>query len=401
MMKITVLFVDDEDRILQALKRMLRTMRQEWDMVFAQSGEEALRLMAGQSVDVLVTDMKMPGMDGAQLIEAVTRQYPETIRIILSGQASNEAFFKSIGCAHQFLSKPTDDITLKKAIQRAFTLRDILQNRNISNLTTEMDSIPSLPTLYADLMKELESPEPSMQVVGEIIEKDVGMSARILQVVNSAFYGLRRIISNPSKAVLLLGLENIRSLVLMVHVFSAIDNSKLPSDFSAEGIWEHSAEVSNLAKRIAQAENPNDKSGFEAQSAGLLHDVGQLILASNPSAHYDHVLDVAKEESIPIFKAEMKVLGATHAEIGAYLLGLWGLPSELVEAVAYHHNPCGSGREDFSTSMAVHIANAFANADESMIDQDCLKSLGLFQRLEHWREICENAITERESNEND
>jgi len=215
-----VLFVDDEPRILDGLKRMLRHMRDEWEMSFVESGEAALKVLESARFDVVVSDMRMPGMDGAELLTRVMERYPQIVRIVLSGHADKEMILKTVRPAHQYLSKPCDPEKLRSTVARASALRGLLADELLKQLVSQMSTLPSAPSLYNEVMNELRSGEGSVQRVGEIVSKDVGMTAKILQVVNSAFFGVPRHVESPAQAVSLLGLETIKALALSAQVFS-------------------------------------------------------------------------------------------------------------------------------------------------------------------------------------
>lgn len=376
---------------------MLRPMRKEWEMSFAKSAKAALNAMAEKHFDVVVSDMRMPDMDGAELLNEVSLKYPKCVRIILSGQYSKEAFFASLGAAHQFLSKPCDAKTLKDTIARAFAVRDLIQNENVKALISRLHKMPVIPTIYKELMVELKSKEPSLRKIGAIIEKDVIMSAKILQVVNSAYFGLSSRITRPSQAVVVLGMDTIRSLVLVANIFSEYDNMKNVYEFSVESIWNHSVVVSNYSKSIIKHEGADSAMEEVAFTAGMMHDVGKLILATNLPEEYEEVLSIAFERSIPIEFAEEQIFGATHAEIGAYLLGLWGLPDYVVYSVAFHHNPFKCDKEEFSTLLPIiHVANAFSHLDISEdfdlalldLDPEFFCSTELVEQLKDWQNVC-------------
>lgn len=352
-----ILFVDDEQMVLDGLKRMLRPMRDVWDVEFANSGAVALEMLACQDFDVVVSDMRMPGMDGAQLLTAVQQLHPSVIRVILSGYSEREMTMKTVGIAQQYLSKPCDPEALQETITKAFALRDLLSSPSLQKLVSSLGSLPALPSLYQQLVNELQNPNASLKHIGEIISKDIGMTAKILQMVNSAFFGLRRSISNPSDAAMLLGLDTIMSLVLSLQVFSSFSDPKFP-EFSTERLWEHSTEVGMAAKSFAKAmQKDSAKLADEAMTAGLLHDVGKLILMASRTDDYRKVINMTRHDNIALTEAEIFIFGATHSEVGAYLLGVWGLPDSIVEAVAFHHNPQRSPTHSFSTLTTVYAAN--------------------------------------------
>ncbi|MBF0224566.1 MAG: HDOD domain-containing protein [Desulfobacterales bacterium] len=385
-----ILFVDDDPNILQALKRMLRPMRSEWDMNFINNGESALELMNSEVFDVIVTDIQMPGMDGASLLDKVKQKHPETVRIVLSGQASKEMVMKSVGVSHQFLSKPCDAEALKSSITCACTLRNFIKN---------MESIPSLPSIYSEINDALKSEDVSMQKIGKIIAKDVGMTAKMLHLVNSAFFGLRSPVSSPEKAVSILGLDIIKSLVLSIHIFSQFNKKKFKQNFF-EWLWKHSMMTGAIAKSIAKHENKPLSIIDYSFTAGLLHDLGKLLLAVNRPDEYAEVIRLNKEENILAYKSEMSLIGVTHFDVGAYLLGFWGLPSPIVQAVALHHTPFKIIDKDFTPLTAVHFANAFLHAhekgieiqEESIFDQNYMSFISLEKLLPTWIDIAKELV---------
>jgi putative nucleotidyltransferase with HDIG domain len=355
-MKKHILFVDDDCNILEGLRRMLHGLRNEWDMQFAVSGAEALEIMDAQPIDIIVSDLRMPEMDGAVLMREVTKRHPDSIRIILSGQADSDLIMKAIGATHQFLSKPCDPETLKSIIHRAISLRALLQNGDLKDTISKMDTIPSIPTLYLELTDELQLPEPSVHEIGQIIAKDPGMTAKILQLANSAFFGRRRSISNSTEAVAYLGLDRIRNLLLVSHIFSQFTPPET-SSFSIDMLWEHSISTAALAKTIAEEEKAAKDIIEDAFTAGLLHDIGKLMLACKLADKHEEAVNLAKGEDIPLWAAEKQIFSTTHAEIGAYLLGLWGLPDAIVEATAYHHRPMESPNRNFCALTALYAAD--------------------------------------------
>lgn len=390
-----LIFVDDEPRVLQGLQRQLHGMRHEWQMTFVESGPQALEFLAANSVDVVVSDMKMPLMDGAQLLTEVMKRHPNCVRIVLSGQADRESVLRLVGPAHQYLSKPCVAEELRTAIHRAFSLRDLLTNQRLKELALRVRALPTLPALHTELAEELRREEPSVQRVGDIVARDIGMTTKILQLVNSAFFGLSQSVTNPHEAVMYLGLATVRALVLSLQVFSQYEQKQL-QDFSLEALARHSWQVSVFARRIAEAEHCEPKIDDQCFLAGLLHDLGQLILAGGLPEEYARVVATVRQEGRPISEVERAEFGATHAEVGAYLLGLWGLPNPVIEAVALHHRPGAATALGFSPVTAVHAANAIAYEATAPalrwpgneIDTPHLEKLQLAHRLDIWRERC-------------
>jgi HD-like signal output (HDOD) protein/CheY-like chemotaxis protein len=393
----TLLFVDDEPHVLQGLQRQLRPMRNEWNMHFATNSLEALDLMAMRRVDVVVSDMMMPGMDGSQLLSEVLKRHPQTVRIVLSGHSEREAVLRLVGPAHQYLSKPCNADELRQAIVRAFSLRDLLGNERLKKLTARIKSLPSLPAILDQLADELQSDTPSLERVGEIISRDIALTAKILQLVNSAFFGLPQPVDNPTEAVVYLGLNTVRSLALSLEIFAQFDRKLCPS-FSLDMLTQHSWFTGAAARGIAHRERCEQKFLDQCFLAGLLHDVGQLILAFSLPAEYAEAIAESKHSGRPLWQVEHQTFGATHADVGAYLLALWGLPNPLIEAVALHHQP-GRAGNGFSQALVVHVADVFAHQFSPasteippQLDLSALIPAGCAEKLESWRAHCEETI---------
>jgi HD-like signal output (HDOD) protein/CheY-like chemotaxis protein len=386
-----ILFVDDEPMVLSGLQRSLRPMRLEWEMVFAAGGKEALAAMDLQPFDIIVTDMRMPGMDGAQLLEEVQKRSPQTLRMVLSGQSDRETIMRSVNPAHQFISKPCEAEELKHRLTRAFALKDLLQNPGLRELVAKLDNLPSLPHVYLQLNQELRRPEPALQKIDELIEADMAMTAKILKLVNSAFFCLPCEISRASHAVKLLGLDTLQALVLTAHVFEQFESPLLTAE-EVQQISDHSLAVSNSARKIAVFENADRGTQDESFTAGLLHDAGKLILAATLSQKYGEVLEYSAKNKIGLFAAEQELLGCSHAQVAAYLLGAWGLPGTIVEAVAGHHQPAESLSMSFSPLAAVHVASVYHDEksssrlrDRTPIDSAFLARIGCADRDKVWR----------------
>lgn len=385
-----VLFVDDEINVLSGLRRMLRGQRNEWSMTFASSGHEALTLLSNTSFDVIVTDMRMPGMDGAELLSRVAEQYPHTVRLVLSGQSEHERIFRAVGPAHQFLSKPCDQRELVATIKRACSVQSHLQDSSLRSIVSRVGSLPSLPELYVQLVTELESDDASVEHVGEIIGRDLGMSTKVLQLVNSSFFGLPQHVTCPKHAVSLLGLNIIRPLCLSAGAFSQYEDLCVDG-FSLHLAIEHSLQVATKARRVAVQETKDSQLTDDAFIAGMLHDIGKLILASQLTEQFREIITLSKEQRLPLWQAEMEVIGTTHAEIGAHLLDLWGLPTPIVEAVAFHHRPQSARQDKFTPLTAVYVANSWSNRDsDNELDVTYLQSLQLVDRVHAWRPLCQD-----------
>ncbi|MFZ0284615.1 MAG: response regulator [Terriglobales bacterium] len=388
-----ILFVDDDLRVLSGLQRSLRSMRGEWEMQFVPGGREALEAMARAPFDVVISDMRMPGMDGAELLERVQQRFPQTVRMVLSGQSDRDTIFRSTKPTHQYFSKPCDVEELKQKLVRALALRDVLDNPKLKQLVSQVESVPSLPALCQLLRNLLASPVASIERMADVVVQDLGMTAKLLQLVNSAFLGVAGRESDVRRAVSVVGVENLRALVAL-DLFSEASIVLLEK---LHGLCLHSRVTAAFAQAIARIEGLAEGAAQDAFTAGLLHDIGRLVLASTCGEEYQRAVELAVAEQSTLEQSEQGVFGTTHAQVGAYLLGLWGLPDSVVEAVAWHHTPAQARPEGFSALIAVHAANFLdrqlhpppCGFPHDVIDQPLLAALGVAERLPSWKSKCQ------------
>jgi len=382
-----VLFVDDEPQVLRALERMLDTADVEWEAEFASDSAEALEMLANDDFDAIITDMRMPGMDGAELLHKVSKLYPQIVRIVLSGQADKEAVLRAVKPMHQYLSKPCAAETLKSTISRACALRDTLSSESLRKAITNLPALPSIPSVYAELNEAIQSEDFALTDVGHIIEKDMAMSAKILQLVNSAAFGLGKQVHSPNQAACMLGVDVIKALVLTTGVFTEfVDDSK--SEFSLETLMTHSLKVANFAKQIARAEGMTAGDVNDAYTAGMLHDVGKLILATSDTEAYSRILQTAASNQTSLWEAEHKILNTDHAAVGAYLLNLWGLPQSIIEIVSLHHRPEQAEEKSLSVLSVVWAANKVANGADDQELSEYLTTIECEGKIGSWRNLC-------------
>ncbi|MDD4731719.1 MAG: response regulator [Desulfovibrio sp.] len=396
-----VLFVDDEEKVLRGLQRMLRG-HVDWAMGFALSGQQALEVLAEKHVDVIVADMRMPGMDGVHLLNEVQKRFPGVVRIVLSGHSDQQAVLHMARPAHQFLSKPCDRETLIATLERVHALRDVFTNARLREVMTRIDSLPVLPTVFQKLVDELESEDPSVERAGRILGMDAALSAGVLKTVNSAFFGLPRQVATPDQAVALLGLDVLKGLVVSGAMFSMFQN-KPGLNFSLDNLWKHSVRVGGFGRVICGLLGCDSRLVEQAFLCGLLHDLGKLALADSLPEEYSRVLALSEESNIPIREAELEVLQTDHADLGAYLLGLWGFGEDVVRAVAGHHDPSKIQGGPVAAVTTTHIANyvdhllVVLNQDyaEHPLDTQYVIRAGLVEQLPAWVEAC-HSILQRE-----
>jgi len=391
-----ILFVDSEPYAHKALKRTFRDMRQAWDMRFASDPREAMAIMDEEPVEVLVTEILFAGQSGVEFLDQVRHRHPQAVRIIFSGYVDRDVILKSVDLAHQFLSKPCDEHELRDTLARAFLMKDLLDQEPLKRVVARIDSLPSLPALYRELVAELDSPDASIQKVGDIVEKDLALTAKLLKLVNSSFFGLPQHIASPARAVSMLGLDLVKSIVLASGTFDHFKRLKFRR-FSVDRLWGHAMHTATLAKTIAELESQSHPATETAFMAGVLHDIGKLIIAAHLPDRFQAILQHMATTERGMADAERHVLGTTHAAVGAYLLGLWGLPDAIIQATAFHHALAPRPSDNLDAAVIVHVANAFANAGDALgesgrvlddLDYPCLERIGCLPRIDGWRTGC-------------
>lgn len=393
-MRVKVLFVDDEPRILDGIRRLLYPLRQEFDAAFAGGGEEALLRIEADDYDAVVTDMRMPGVDGLALLTQVRERWPGMLRVVLSGHSDLEAMVRTAGVAHRYLSKPCTIDELRAATGPSIAWLRLLRQPALKSVLSGVDAVPSLPDSYWELMRAIDSPSVSVETLGDIVSRDIGMTSKLLHVCNSALFGSRRNIVSPAEAVAYLGTGIIRSLAVVVHVFQSFDGRS--TTLSLKDLWQESLECSEMALYIAKSLKPGNKQFQDmTRSAALLRDVGRLVLACRMPTVYSETVEMSRRNKEFLFQAEQQVFGVCHAGAGACLLALWGLPEPIIEAVAHHHAPSETSSEEITPLTGVHLATglvAEAHPDPSCaapLDEAYLRRVRVADKVDMWRRAWE------------
>lgn len=379
-----ILFVDDEPALLEGLRRRLYRAQSKWEMTFVASAALAIEELEAKPYDVIVTDMRMARMDGAQLLEIASERSPQTIRIVLSGYSEERQVMRLVPLAHQYVSKPCEPDRLEQVIERCVQLQELLQEPRIRTTVGRIRYLPALPRVYARLRQVIAREDVSAAEVAEVVSSDSAVAAKVLHVVNSAFFRLARPITRIEQAVVHLGFNAIRNLALSAEVFCAWSPVAVPPGFEPEQLQAHARAVAAGAYALAGRQAWAD----DALLAGLLHDIGYWVMLQQCPRELEAAVALGEQQAIPLCAAERAVFGTTHAEIGAYLLGLWGLPYPILEAVAFHHCPTLASQSEFDVLAAVAIAQAvMASAEphqrsgsqqdaERPVDQSYLARLG-------------------------
>lgn len=386
-----LLFVGGTAEETRNLQAMVAPLAGSWEVEFLADAEVALQKMAAALPDVVVSDLRMPGMDGATFLKAACERHPGVARIVLSSQNELSGAVRAIPVAHQFLLKPCALGALRVAIERATSLSSVLGNKLLASIVGSVRDLPVLPRTYLALREKLMDPEASARDVVRIVEQDVGISAKILQLVNSALFGVPREIASVSTAVSYLGIGMMQNLVLSAEVFRIFEGMTAIPGFSMEAVHVHSQLTARIAAKIPAPVDIHNA----VTVAGMLHDVGKLLMAMKSPKHFARAVSGAREERRPLFEVEEELMGVSHAEVGAYLLALWGLPTPVVEAVAHHHRPTRVPQDRLDAVAIVHIANCLAHRHplrpepegeppHQELQAEYLAELGVLDKIDEW-----------------
>lgn len=389
-----ILIVDDDQSVLEGIRRLLHRKKDEWKIEFVSSGSDALSAMRKSKYDIIISDLLMAGMNGVKLLEKVRGKYPDTIRFMLSGYNDKTLIDRAVRVVHQFLAKPCSTQVLEKMIDQAFDLRKKLRNDKIRGILSNLSSLPVMPAAYQHVIELLMEPGVSPRQVGRAIAQDVGMSTKILQVVNSAFYGLRSKIVDPVHAAAYLGLKTVEGLILSDGIFSKMPYEKI-NRFGVKGLQDHCIRVGALTRTICSSMNMSEEDVDVANMAGIMHDTGKILMISEFDEQLFEAIKISRNQQRPMWEVEQEVIGLTHAEMGGCLLELWGLPDVIMECAAYHHTPTDYLHSQFSILSAVYIADTldhhlcsgFGDGACAGIDMDYLEKINVVDKFSNWWRI--------------
>jgi HD-like signal output (HDOD) protein/ActR/RegA family two-component response regulator len=398
-MKKRILFVGDDQALCQEFRALRPEPESDWIVQHVRTEEEALDLCHQHTIAAVVADVNLGGKSGNDLLDAFLRRQPGAMRVIISDLAEVESTMKCLGHAHHHVLKPCSAQTLLHALEQALDQEAWLPSAPVQGLIAQMRQVPSPLKFYAQIVEEMKSPDCSLEKIAGLVSQDPAITAKILQLANSAVFGLSLDVVQPAEAIGYIGFETTKAVILLAHTFSSFDHLKLVG-FSIDELWRHSVRVGQLSRRVAVLENAGGEVAEQSFAAGLLHDIGKLLFAANHPGLFGKVLRLAREQQCNLWEAEAQVLpGVGHAELGATVLGIWGLPRSVTEAVALHHCPWRERGRAFSAVTAVHVANILeheAHPDPtiilpSQINTAYLKDRGLAGRVEEWRQGCRGA----------
>jgi len=382
----SILFVDDEKAILKSLERLF--LGQNFKLYFAQDGKQALKIMYENDIEMVISDMRMPKMNGHQLLQEIQMLYPNSIRIILSGYSDEKECYKAVldGSAKIYLLKPWEPLQLLDVIPHLFEFKDMLASKNVLNVIDKIDQLPAVTGIYTQLCRLVEN-EASTAEIAAVIEEDPAISAKILQLINSAFYNKK--IGSVKQAVIYLGLNVIKNLVLSTSMFNSVAANSSPY---FNRLFTQQAILTNRILEFAYKAFYKKKLPENYMTAGLLHDIGLVIMQQHFSHKYKDVFKDCSEER-PFYVAENEMFAVNHQEIGGYLLEWWGIPYPIVESSLYHHDPLGGSTVNRDLVCAVHLADFYAwsylgKNEFVKLDQRVFQVIGVEQ------ETCESLINE-------
>jgi HD-like signal output (HDOD) protein len=385
---IQVLLVDDDASLLEDLRGLLFMQGAAWSITTARSGAQALSYLENGVFDVVVTDLKMPEMDGAELLSLVRELYPQAMRILMSGNTDVTYTAQLVPQAHQFLLKPLDVRSMIGVVERAYEVGQRLSDPELRNMLGRITELPRPTASVLKLNSLLDDSDASINEVSDVVEQDMALTVRLFQLVNSAYYGLHRNITDVREAIAYLGMNTVRNLAVSIEMFRSVSATATQhADVVAE-LHEHGSAVAQLARQLVLGRDQAN----EAFIAGLLHDVGLLALATYMPDRFSELREAAHKSSLPVWDLEIDVIGANHSDLGAYLLDLWGLPFPVVEAVARHHDAPMLSDRKMDPTHAVCVASAIVSAQRSTskllpygetiaIETSYMKELGVLERV--------------------
>jgi HD-like signal output (HDOD) protein/CheY-like chemotaxis protein len=366
-----------------------------WDTTSVTNEADALAQLEQRSFDALLVDFNLGDSDASDLLNHALEKHPETVRFLLAYEADLALIAAKVAGSHQILPKPIEPGSLKSRIESG--VNDAKPDENGNDQPKEPGRAPTIPSVYAEVLKALDSPDATSAQLGELISSDGALTIEVLRLTRSTYLGLPRNLTDPAEAVECLGLETVKALVMALR-FLAEHSQLKPGYLSVDQIWQHSTNVAQIARDLVLFETKDRALAAQAFAAGLLHDLGKVVLATNFDDLYGRVHSLARKQPVPLWEIEKEMFGATHGEIGACLVGMWNLPAPIVEAAGFHHEPPLGEHDELTPLAAVHIANVLEHElrpNEEfrvapIINTTFLNDLGLLQRLPVWRATAAN-----------
>ncbi len=384
MPKRCLLFVDNDVRLLDTMRDMLQPMQAEWDLLFCNNVATALGWVEERAVDIVVADGRLALLEGRHLLHYVRALSPHTVRFVLAAETDKNALADTLALGHQFLARPCQSQQLIQAIQRTSLICTVTGNPVLQQIVTNIGVLPMLPSAQAEIMRVVQSSTVSMKQVSAVIAQDLAISVEVLRLVNSAYFNLRQQVTDLQQAVILLGLDTVRALVQAVTVFSVLESEKTRN--LRQDLYGHMLDVSQRARLMIRHLSTDRTTIDNAILAGMVHDIGKLIFCTYFAQDYFPTMALARSAKMSLHQAERQIFGVSHAELGAYLLGLWGFNEEIIIAVGFHHEPGVYGNADCHALTVLHAANYMHHQERTPavvhpLDRDYLAKTDHGQRL--------------------
>lgn len=406
MTKTNILFVDDEEHVLNSIRRLLARRCKNWHIVQTTDPFEALEILNRQTIDVIVSDIIMPKMQGDELLDKIAHKYPHIIRVVLSAHAESDAVTKALSISHQYISKPFETKSFIQNIQDIIELRNELNHYDLIKKINNIDALPPMPKVYREIMSILNNPEANIHDIAKLISHDLSLSSKILQVINSAYFAMPKQVLNIEDAVTYLGIDIVKSLCITSNLFNSY-NDLQKAGLSHRELLNKAIRIGRVAKHIAMKISSDDQIANHAQLAGFLHNLGMVILGSVITDEYLEIINIHKKTQHNLLSLEKEKLGICHNMIGAYLLQLWAVPLEIIHAQIYLYQPLTflekATKAEFNALTAIHIAKAVDDMlDNSSIyykenySEAYLKALNIETDLNKYIKICKPLYAEKQ-----
>lgn len=376
------MFVDDEPMVLKGIERAL--FNTGWKIILANSGQQALEILSETHVDFVISDMQMPGMNGAELLEKVSELYPSTVRIVLSGQADRDMAARASFVAHQWFSKPCPPNVIQKAVERIDAIQHTLPNQKIKDIVGKIKGLPSSPKLFFRI-KKLFDDDADMDLVANVIGEDPALSAKILQISNSSFFMLNTEIHRIEEAITRLGADVVSCVVAIAEIYSNVIKI---SGYAIEKEQQHSMSTALLGVSLSP---PEDRA--ETMLVGLLHDIGMYILFLLSPDSVDTYLK-KRIKSQDNSSLEHELFGADHTQLAGYLLHLWNFPYKLIESILLHNQPSKLMELKFGSAAAIYVACLLLQ--KQPLNEDFVRHFQLEDKLPEWEKRAQKLTKNQE-----
>lgn len=395
----TILFVDDQPNILATYRALSKKDTSKREYYFVKDGAEAIEVLWNNKIDVLITDYNMPILDGLQLTAYVEKNFPSTVRVIVSGCMDYELFVDSMKHAHRFISKPATIKELISLLESISFIHSIINDNKIEKELLKITMMPALPDVYRRVCALMEDEENfSLKGIGDIIVEDLGMSSNILKFINSTYFSISEPVLRIDQAVSLLGADIIKMLILRETINSFVSNDEKGV---VERVLKHSALVSALVKQILVSEKQPREIVDLGYTIAFLHDVGRLVLNHSFHENYEHINKCINSNHCDIEEMEMKQIGISHSKIAAYLFSLWGLPKEIIIPLMNHHainaldssNPIVVAALHVADALEYHLVGSDFKTKSLLISESMVNSLGYGDRIDTWSTVVKEYLS--------